>query len=398
MNVQGQRNRLPYNNVQGSPLPSLLDSTMFVGEIEENLPPAQEEKPTVDIPLKHKHFQLLNSAMAGLRSAYDALGKIWANPMVHSILHNELLSSINTSLMKCYNALAGPMEYVKGFSAAGIIYSVPRFIKNVYKLVAPDKSNEMAWKRFNSAMKATQAFSIFIDSLVKTTICLETIQFSAKVAQKGFPLCEKIIKGVVEWSFPLCVFSWVLSYATLAVEITSLWKSQKFLVEYKKRNVKNININIIDICNAGNEKQLKRLQKMLLINNAEALKIKISGQNGEGQENSIRKIVGRLETTIKYKRLIVLIAAINFFLTPIIFISFFSFMLPIGYGLIGAYLTFTLINFMYRQITTYNFENEMGLIRRRPEDPLYNFNQNVNFVRRITDFSKWFFRFHTYIS
>jgi hypothetical protein len=340
-------------------------------------------------PIKPRDLRFVHSCMNAVYSVYEGACTLMNHRIIQSLFHNQILASFSQTASKVHGFTVGPLQYVKGFSASGVIIYVPRMIRHLQK-----SAKNRGWRRFHHFMKATQAVSIILDSTVKTAIGLEMFKFSAQLGAKGYPFAESLIKNVVRFSFPLGALSWSLSYATLAIDIVSLWKSKKAYHAHCK-NTADYNVNEI-LQKTNTKKRKKRLQKIFAINNADALLAKLSSCKSLQEQKIINdKLKMQFEKIIFNKKSVAICDGFNFVATPLIFTSFLH---PLGYGLVAAYVIGTTANFFHRQITTYQFENDLGLIERKPGSPFFDKDQKVRLYHRIADFSLWFFKFNSYIT
>lgn len=330
--------------------------------------------------VKAKYFQFLHIGAGAIRSIYSAIGTglnhlhHLNHPIIQSIFATRIHipTSVTLTLGKIYSALDVPMTYVKGLSIFGIPFGLIKLVGNVRKIPV-----QRGWKRFASAMKATRAMSVLIDSTVKTTIGLEAFKFSAELGKKGYFLCEKGIHTIVNWSTPLGVISSILSSATLAIDILTLRESENYFKAIDDRLITEI---------LAKKNPAKLLKKTFLVD-GEALKVVCNHRTAD--KELIKTLKDRKQTVIKQQRITVLATTINLLATALVFTSFLH---PVGYIGVGVYVGLTTVNFFYRQISTYNFVNEMDMIDRDLNAPIYN----GNLVRRIVDFSKWSLNLHSH--
>jgi hypothetical protein len=67
---------------------------------------------------------------------------------------------------------------------------------------------------------------------------------------------------------------------------------------------------------------------------------------------------------------------------------------PLGYVGLGIYSAAMIGNFVYKKVSAYNFENNVGMVNRDPTDPMFEkikkFEQSEKSIKvRINDFFKW---------
>lgn len=348
--------------------------------------PASDEKTGL---VKIKHFQCLNIAASGIRSFYSGIGtclKHLSHPIFKSLSFSHICipAPVIATAGKIYSALGVPMEYVKGFAILGIPFGFIKLIGNVKKATL-----HSGWKRVASAMKATRAMSVLLDSTVKSAIGLEAFKFSAELGKNGYLLAERAIKVIVNWSTPLGIISSILSSATLAVDILSLRKSKDFLETINAELGQNGEVYSSElITRMVHAAYSPRFLKKTFFADGETLKVVC--QDRLADKELVEQLKYRVETVVRHKKITALATTINLLSTLLIFTNFLH---PLGYVGLGVYGGLTVINLVDRQISAYHFERKMGMIEGKPTDPKY---LETNLLWRIADFIKWSFYFHSY--
>lgn len=346
-------------------------------------------------------FLRLHSIGSGLRSGYEGVCTFFTNTKVQHLLQTAFQSQFFTTCSQSIGGLAGRLkvldrlQYVRGLSILGFLY-VPRVIKCTKRFM-----NKRGWNsRINQLMKATQAVSIILDSMVKTAIGAEAFKFSAKLGAMGYPLAEATIKNIVKYAFPLGALSWALSWATLEIDFHALRRAQR--VYLGANNAGELNIGItVQALSIGDKDRIKKkkqwLEKSVEVNDIDALvgRLKEADKSsGETQRVHVL-ILDRLQTIILQKKLTTVSDALNFTATPLIVTSFLH---PVGYVCLAGYVLLTTFNFFHRQITTYQFENRMNLIERKEDDPLLTAGAWAAPYYQVKDFTAWLLRLKTYRS
>lgn len=339
----------------------------------------------------------LHSIGSGLRSGYEGVCTFFTNTKVQQLLQTAFQSQFFTTCSQSIGDLAGRLkvldrlQYVRGLSILGFLY-VPRVIKCTKKFM-----KARGYNRINQLMKVTQAISIILDSMVKTAIGAEAFKFSAKLGTMGYPLAEATIKNIVKYAFPLGALSWALSWATLEIDFHSLRRAQRVYLGANNAGELNVSMTVqaLSIGEKGRiEKKKQWLEKSVEVNNIAALVGRLKEANklsAETQKVHVL-ILDRLQTIILQKKLTTISDALNFTATPLIVTSFLH---PVGYVCLAGYVLLTTFNFFHRQITTYQFENKMGLIERTEDDPLFTGGTWAPYYQ-VKDFAAWFLRLKTY--
>ena len=212
----------------------------------------------------------------------------------------------------------------------------------------------------------------------------------------------------------IAVVNFVLSPVNLALNIRNCYKTDRFLKGFKERSsnltLKNKNLqedyqNFIKGLGSLNACSLSKHFGA----NGEALKVKLIALKNINDQKQMIEVVntleGRLNLTIRNYKAAMVADAISIVAAGIFVASFAG---PAGYILSAAALSITIGIMVTRKVSTYQFENKMGLLEREKNSPFYNHSlwpnpvenerskNRIGTVKTIRDFTRWLFMRHRY--
>jgi|694.fasta_scaffold01230_4 hypothetical protein len=349
--------------------------------------------------MKRSYLLLFNGAIAGMHSVYRAAGNGLGYVADLGIPH-----AVTDILHHTYEWIKEPMQTARGLHLIGMFSSFTILVTNVAKLARTKK-------RLKTAMKAARAFGILVDSMVKTTMGIGALPL--EFTQKGYPLAERSVKFILENSISLGVVSWFFSGAAIIVDSISLKEIQKtknwLTIDDHQRTaeVKQEEFFLrLGLANPfiqskyGQINVLNKFKKLFLFN-THALNAKLQNEmrlnNGSvvNKGGLIDNLMRRTDSVILSRRIQVIVD-LGSILSTLFIIT--NFLYPLGIILAGTTLVTTALNSVYKQITTYQLEDRLGLIERKPDDPFSTLPSNqITIAMRVMDFFKWLFKIHSYV-